>query len=110
MSLPSDRMICYSRLCTPPEHLDILIEPSAARVYAALQSQSDAAFANVPILDTTLAALRTQLRRRLELGGPVILCGHQAGVLPRWCVREERCHARRSVYVWRGCDLPQCRF
>ncbi|MCK4341141.1 MAG: hypothetical protein KAY37_05385 [Phycisphaerae bacterium] len=71
-------MMRYDRLRTPPEHLGVLVEPPAPRLHATLRGRSDTSFENVPILDTSVAALRAELRRRLDLNGPVILTGHQA--------------------------------
>lgn len=78
MPLPAARLIQYERLATPREHLGVLIEPDAERIRAVLRERPGSRFAQVPFLDTTLAALRTQLRARLGLADPVILSGHQA--------------------------------
>jgi hypothetical protein len=72
-------MIDARRLVAPREHGGILVEPDAARIRACLARDAAAGYDAVPILDTTLGALRTRLRRRLGLTGPVILTGHQAG-------------------------------
>ncbi|TWT43808.1 hypothetical protein RAS1_02080 [Phycisphaerae bacterium RAS1] len=65
----------YERLVAPREHLGLLIEPDAAAIRAALQSPPPEP--RVMILDQPLDELRASLRSRLELGGPVVLTGHQ---------------------------------
>ena len=45
---------------------------------ASLEQPADTSLGRVAVLDTTLAVLRTQLRGRLGLAGPLILTGHQA--------------------------------
>jgi len=72
-------MVDARRLVVPREHHGVLVEPDAAGVRACLARDAAAGYDAVPILDTTLGALRTRLRRRLDLAGPVILTGHQAG-------------------------------
>jgi len=72
-------MIDARRLVAPREHYGVLVEPDAAGIHACLARDAAAGYDAVPILDTTLGALRARLRRRLDLAGPVILTGHQAG-------------------------------
>ncbi len=72
-------MIDSRRLVVPREHYGVLVEPDAAGVRACLARDAAAGYDAVPILDTTLGALRARLRRRLDLAGPLILTGHQAG-------------------------------
>ncbi len=72
-------MIDSRRLVVPREHYGVLVEPDAAGIHAWLARDAAAGYDAIPILDTTLGALRARLRRRLDLAGPVILTGHQAG-------------------------------
>ena len=72
-------MIDARRLVVPREHYGVLVEPDAARIHAWLARDAAAGYDAIPILDTTLGALRARLRRRLDLAGPVVLTGHQAG-------------------------------
>jgi hypothetical protein len=72
-------MIDSWRLVVPQGHYGVLVEPDAAGIRACLARDAAARYDAVPILDTTLGALRARLRRRLDLAGPVILTGHQAG-------------------------------
>jgi hypothetical protein len=77
MSLSATRIIQYQRLQTPEEHLGVLIEPPSPGLVAALRGGPGAAWQDTRLLDTTLGALRRQLRQRLGLTGPVVLTGHQ---------------------------------
>ena len=69
-------MIRYERLVTPPEHLDVLVEPAGERILAALTRQP-AGLDRVLILDRPLSEWRADLRGRLGFIGPVIVTGHQ---------------------------------
>ncbi len=63
---------------TPAEHLDVLVEPATPQLHRLLPDELDVRLDGVPLLDTTLGALRRQLRAQLHLAGPLILTGHQA--------------------------------
>jgi len=76
-------MIAYERLVTPREHLGVLIEPPPQALHALLWDAAATPHRapdplDVPLLDTTLAALRRSLRERLQLAPPVLVTGHQA--------------------------------
>jgi hypothetical protein len=70
-------LIRYERLVTPAEHLGVLVEPAGRELHATLDACRARRFDDVRLLDTTLGALRTQLRARLNLTPPVIVTGHQ---------------------------------
>lgn len=77
MPVSADRLIRYERLVAPREQLGVLVEPAPARLRAALIKHPPPRPESIAVLDTTLAALRAQLRQQLGLDGPVILTGHQ---------------------------------
>jgi hypothetical protein len=74
-----ERPIASDRLGVPREHLGVLVEPEASALHAAAGKDQTAALSSTKLLDTSVSELRAQLRGRLELSGPVILTGHQAG-------------------------------
>ncbi len=71
-------MIRYERLATPAEHLGVLVEPPAPQLRHLLRNSPDSRLLALPWLDTSVGALRAQLRAQLDLGGPVVAAGHQA--------------------------------
>ncbi|MEW6251692.1 MAG: hypothetical protein AB1716_13690, partial [Planctomycetota bacterium] len=77
MPLSAARIVDYERLVTPPEHLGVLVEPDAARIVATLREPAAHTLDRAGLLDTTIGALRAELRGQLDLTGPVILTGHQ---------------------------------
>ena len=114
MPLSSPRIIRYEVLAAPPEHLGVLIEPPAATLRSLLASAADPSYERTAVLDTTLAALRTQLRQRLELTGPVILTGHQAefihaGVFAKTIAAHAlaRQCGGQAVFLTVDCDVPK---
>jgi hypothetical protein len=68
----------YERLAAPDTHLGVLIEPSAPILHEAITAPAPDTYAQTALLDTTLTALRTDLRQRLGLTGRIVLTGHQA--------------------------------
>jgi len=78
MSLSTPVRPAYERLAAPRANQGVLVEPPAAILHDEIRAPLADAYARVPILDTTLAALRMELRQRLELTSPVVLTGHQA--------------------------------
>lgn len=72
------RLIQYDRLTAPNEHLGVLIEPAAPRLYAAFDTHRRRTWNDVRVLDTTVGAVRATLRDQVGLRGPVIASGHQA--------------------------------
>ncbi|MFH1747808.1 MAG: hypothetical protein ABIG44_12305 [Planctomycetota bacterium] len=88
MSLSVAATVCSPRLRVPSEHLGILVDPTAAQVRDMLARAGSDNLQNISILDRPLAQWRAQLRRRLNLAGPVVVTGHQpeffhAGVLAK---------------------------
>ena len=78
MPLSAAPIISYEHLVVPHEHLGILVEPTAEQIHAVLANQPDPTFTRILILDRPLSQWRAELRRRLELTGPVVVTGHQA--------------------------------
>ncbi len=72
-----ERLIRYDRLNTPADSGATLIEPAHVDL-SALAAQAADVRVSAPMLDTTIAALRDELRAVLGLSGPVIATGHQA--------------------------------
>jgi hypothetical protein len=77
MPVSAERLIRYDRLQPPPGNLDVLVEPAAERVHALVRDGLDDATRRCAVLNTTVGALRDDLRRQLEVRGPLILTGHQ---------------------------------
>jgi hypothetical protein len=109
-----ERLIAQQRLITPAEHLEILIEPPAQTLPALAAADRTARLRAAPLLDTSVAELRQQLRQRLELPAPVILTGHQvefvhAGVFAK-TIAAAALAARLNttgVYMSVDFDLPK---
>lgn len=116
MSLGPARLIRYERLVTPAEHLGVLVEPAAPQLCALLDDRRAAHLDRVTLLDTTLGALRAQLRSQLELAGPVLVTGHQteffhAGVLAKTIAAHTlaRRAGGQAVFLTVDSDVPKAR-
>lgn len=106
-------MIRYSRLVTPPRHLDLLIEPPDAAV-SAWRRGWDANRTELRLLDAPLATLRAALGRQLGLRIPAIVAGHQAeffhpGVLAKTIAADLLAEATggEAIFLCADSDLPK---
>ena len=104
----------YDQFVTPADHLGVLIVPSAADLQRTLQSPATAAYERVPILDTSLAALRNQLREQLAVRPPAVVVGHQPeffhpGVFAKTIAAHAlaRQHGGEAVFLTVDSDLPK---
>ncbi len=116
MPLLMRRLISYDRLQTPPEHLDVLHEPAPRRLLDALREHLSSAPQRGAVPDSTLGALRSSLRARLHLSGPIVVSGHQveffhAGVLAKDIAAHELAQqtSGSAVFLLVDSDLPKTR-
>jgi hypothetical protein len=114
MPLPAARLIDYSRLTAPPEHLGVLVEPTPARLHEVLRQLPNRQHADTPLLDSTVATLRRELHAHLQLAGPIILSGHQAeffhaGVFAKTIAAHAiaRQLAGQAVFLTVDSDVPK---
>ncbi len=107
-------MIEPGRLRTPSADQALLIEPSPARIHAALKTDWSSPLRRSPLLDTTIGALRAELRAALGLGGQVVMTGHQpefvhAGVLAKTIANHAlaRRSGARALFLVADSDVPK---
>jgi hypothetical protein len=68
----------FEQLVAPATHLGVMIEPAAREWAALVRCAGVEDFSRAALLDTSIGALRAQLRGRLNIDGPAIVTGHQA--------------------------------
>ncbi|MCA9243562.1 MAG: hypothetical protein KDA32_06385 [Phycisphaerales bacterium] len=108
-----ERLIRYESLSTPRDSGATLVEPADVDL-SALAVKAAATSLSAPLLDTTIAALRDELRAELGLSGPIVAAGHQAefshaGVFAKRiaCDAIAAGLGTRGVYVMVDSDTPK---
>jgi hypothetical protein len=104
----------YEELVTPSEHLGVLIAPRVAELRRTLEGPAAAAYERVAILDTSLGALRSELREQLGVRVPAIVVGHQpeffhAGVFAKTIAAHALAAQRggEAIFLTVDSDLPK---
>ena len=114
MPSPTARSVRYEELVTPSEHLGVLIAPRVAELRRTLEGPAAAAYERVAILDTSLGALRSELREQLGVRVPAIVVGHQpeffhAGVFAKTIAAHALAAQRggEAIFLTVDSDLPK---
>ena len=102
-------MIDYDRLKAPRDQFGVLLEPPVTTLSSAADK-----LGQTPILDRTVADLRSGLRARLQLQSPVIVSGHQteffhAGVFAKNIAVERLSKAHGGSALFLTVDSDQLR-
>ena len=117
MSLIADAMLDFATIKTPAEHGDVLVAPAADQLAAAAEmNRLRLGALSLPILDTTVAELRS--RHQTELVGhddrPLIVTGHapdfiHAGVWAKHVVATRLARAMKgdALDLIVDCDTPK---
>lgn len=102
-------------LRTPREHLGVLVTPNPDKLHSALDATINRDD-DAPMLDTTVAALRADLRRALGWRPPVVIVGHQveffhAGVFAKTIAAHHlhQRHGGTGAFLVADSDVPKDR-